>query len=83
MQRRRVDGAHTNLTCAGKRLPFFALHQEPVAQLVEHRTFNAVVAGSSPPGSLFSIGLERKSARDFSDFASDFASFLSKAQNIF
>jgi hypothetical protein len=22
--------------------------QEPVAQLVEHRTFNAVVAGSSP-----------------------------------
>jgi hypothetical protein len=23
-------------------------HIEPVAQLVEHRTFNAVVAGSSP-----------------------------------
>jgi hypothetical protein len=25
-----------------------SLPQEPVAQLVEHRTFNAVVAGSSP-----------------------------------
>jgi hypothetical protein len=24
------------------------LTEEPVAQLVEHRTFNAVVAGSSP-----------------------------------
>ncbi len=29
------------------RLRFF-LSREPVAQLVEHRTFNAVVAGSSP-----------------------------------
>ena len=39
---------HANLTGTGsKRLPFSS-HQEPVAQLVEHRTFNAVVAGSSP-----------------------------------
>jgi hypothetical protein len=39
---------HANLTDAGsKRLPF-SHTQGPVAQLVEHRTFNAVVAGSSP-----------------------------------
>ena len=28
--------------------PLFRSSREPVAQLVEHRTFNAVVAGSSP-----------------------------------
>jgi hypothetical protein len=40
---------YANLTIqAGRRLPVFDHTQEPVAQLVEHRTFNAVVAGSSP-----------------------------------
>jgi hypothetical protein len=39
---------YVNLTVqASSAFPFHHT-QEPVAQLVEHRTFNAVVAGSSP-----------------------------------
>ena len=40
--------AYVNLVSADViAFPTFPV-QEPVAQLVEHRTFNAVVAGSSP-----------------------------------
>ena len=47
-----VTGRYANLSlrdvarCLASSVFFFS--REPVAQLVEHRTFNAVVAGSSP-----------------------------------
>ena len=40
--------AHGNLTKCAAELVKRSAQSEPVAQLVEHRTFNAVVAGSSP-----------------------------------
>ena len=44
-----IPGGYATLADAGFTLPSsFVTPQEPVAQLVEHRTFNAVVAGSSP-----------------------------------
>jgi hypothetical protein len=41
-------GTSLSLTCYAKNSDFLPPQNEPVAQLVEHRTFNAVVAGSSP-----------------------------------
>ncbi len=41
-------GRYGNLTVAGPSGQSLQKRFEPVAQLVEHRTFNAVVAGSSP-----------------------------------
>ena len=46
------------------------------------RTFNAVVTGSRPARlTIIFNKLERKSTKDQSDFASDFASFLSGRAN--
>jgi hypothetical protein len=41
-------GLYVNLTGTDIQRLSDLLSPEPVAQLVEHRTFNAVVAGSSP-----------------------------------